>query len=156
MGDYGGVNNSNREASFPSASRPPPSGLMSPIAEMGNKNVVPNSSENAGFGENRHNNYSSGFPVTSWEDSMMISDNMPGVKRLREDDRSLSGLDLDGAETQVVLIYRNASFLTSYSHLIGHFFVVTTLTEHRCRKPSTTNFGSSLEFTEEFSRNVCH
>ncbi|EOY32571.1 Basic helix-loop-helix DNA-binding superfamily protein, putative isoform 4, partial [Theobroma cacao] len=100
MGDYGGVNNSNREASFPSASRPPPSGLMSPIAEMGNKNVVPNSSENAGFGENRHNNYSSGFPVTSWEDSMMISDNMPGVKRLREDDRSLSGLDLDGAETQ--------------------------------------------------------
>ncbi|KAK6235626.1 hypothetical protein SCA6_010963 [Theobroma cacao] len=100
MGDYGGVNNSNREASFPSASRPPPSGLMSPIAEMGNKNVVPNSSENAGFGENRHNNYSSGFPVTSWEDSMMISDNMPGVKRLREDDRSLSGLDLDGSETQ--------------------------------------------------------
>ncbi|XWS71133.1 hypothetical protein CRYUN_Cryun03dG0112400 [Craigia yunnanensis] len=100
MRDYGSANRSNREAVFPPASRPPPSGLMSPIAEMGNKNMVPNSSENAGFGENRCNNYSSGFPVTSWEDSMMISDNISGVKGLGENDRSLSGLDLDGAETQ--------------------------------------------------------
>ncbi|XWS73508.1 hypothetical protein CRYUN_Cryun02cG0135600 [Craigia yunnanensis] len=100
MGDYGSANSSNREAAFPPASRPPPSGLMSPIAEMGNKSVGPNSSENAGFGEHRRNSYSSGFPVTtSWDDSMMISDNMSGVKRLGEDDRSLSGLDLDGAET---------------------------------------------------------
>ncbi|TYH69765.1 hypothetical protein ES332_D05G075600v1 [Gossypium tomentosum] len=99
MGDYGSVNSSNREATFRSASRPPtPSGLMTPIAEMGNKSMGPFSSENAGFGENRPNNYSSGLPVTSWDDSMMISDNMPGIKRLREDDRSLSGLD--GAETK--------------------------------------------------------
>ncbi|XVF04667.1 hypothetical protein REPUB_Repub05bG0104600 [Reevesia pubescens] len=96
-GDYGSTNSSNREAAFHSASRPPPSGLMSPISEMGNKKM---GSENAGFGENRHNNYSSGFPLTSWDDTMMISDNLSAVKRLREDDRSLSGLDLDGAETQ--------------------------------------------------------
>ena len=102
MGDYGSSNSSNREAAFPSASRPPPSGLMSPITDMENKNMCPNSSENAGFGENRHNNYSSGFPVTSWDDSMIISVNMSAVKRLREDDRLLSGLYLDGAETQVV------------------------------------------------------
>ncbi|XWS28267.1 hypothetical protein CRYUN_Cryun25bG0051900 [Craigia yunnanensis] len=100
MGDYGSSNASNREAAFPSAGRPLPSGLMSPIAEMGNKNMRPNSSENAGFGENHHNNYSSGFPVTSWDDSMIISGNMSAVKRLREDDRLLSGLDLDEAETQ--------------------------------------------------------
>ncbi|KAL1168285.1 hypothetical protein V6Z11_A05G072300 [Gossypium hirsutum] len=99
MGDYGSVNSSNREATFRSASRPPtPSGLMTPIAEMGNKSMGPFSSENAGFGENRPSNYSSGLPVTSWDDSMMISDNMSGIKRLREDDRSLSGLD--GAETK--------------------------------------------------------
>ncbi|MBA0774318.1 hypothetical protein Gotri_009535 [Gossypium trilobum] len=99
LGDYGSVNSSNREATFRSASRPPtPSGLMTPIAEMGNKSMGPFSSENAGFGENRPNNYSSGLPVTSWDDSMMISDNMSGIKRLREDDRSLSGLD--GAETK--------------------------------------------------------
>ncbi|KAK8499326.1 hypothetical protein V6N13_010631 [Hibiscus sabdariffa] len=89
MGDYGSVKSSNRPPAHP------PSGLMPPIAEMGNKNI---SSENAGFGENRPNNYSSGFPTTSWDESMMISDNMSGIKRLREDDRSLSGVDLDGAE----------------------------------------------------------
>ncbi|XVF19233.1 hypothetical protein REPUB_Repub11eG0092400 [Reevesia pubescens] len=100
IGDYGSANSSNRKAAFPSAGRPLPSGLMSPIAEIGNKNMGPNSSENDVFGENRHNNYSSGFPVSSWDDSMMVSDNMSGVKRIREDDRSLSGLDLDGAGTQ--------------------------------------------------------
>ncbi|XWS52482.1 hypothetical protein CRYUN_Cryun11dG0074200 [Craigia yunnanensis] len=99
-GDFGSSNSNNREAAFPSASRPPPSGMMSPIAEMGNKIMGPISSENAGFDENCHNNYSSGFPVTSWDDSMIISDNMSGVKRLRGDDRSLSGLDFDRAETQ--------------------------------------------------------
>ncbi|XVF69686.1 hypothetical protein PTKIN_Ptkin11bG0101900 [Pterospermum kingtungense] len=98
MGDYVSSNSSNRDATFPSANRPPPSGRMSPIAETRNKNMGTNSSENAGFSENRHNNYSLGFPVTSWDDSMMISDNTSAVKRLREDDRSLSGLD--GAETQ--------------------------------------------------------
>ncbi|KAL4334682.1 hypothetical protein GQ457_07G036740 [Hibiscus cannabinus] len=89
MGDYGSVNSSKRPPAHP------PSGLRPPVAEMGNKNI---SSENAGFGENHPNNYSSGFPTTSWDESMMISDNMSGIKRLREDDRSLSGVDLDGAE----------------------------------------------------------
>ncbi|XP_039024016.1 transcription factor bHLH122-like isoform X2 [Hibiscus syriacus] len=101
MGDYGSANRSNREAAFHSASKPPapppPSGLISPIVEMGNKNI---SSENAGFGENHPSNYSSGFPAAAWDNSMMISDNMSGIKRLREDDRSLSGLALDGAETK--------------------------------------------------------
>ncbi|KAK8513443.1 hypothetical protein V6N12_052631 [Hibiscus sabdariffa] len=100
MGDYGSANSSNREAAFHSASRPPappPSGLMAPISEMGNTNI---NSENAGFGENHPSNYSSGFQATSWDDSMVISDNMSGIERLGEDDRSLSGLDLDGAETK--------------------------------------------------------
>ncbi|GMI92371.1 AtCFL1 associated protein 1, FLOWERING BHLH 3, ABA-responsive kinase substrate 1 [Hibiscus trionum] len=91
MQDYGSANSSNRPPV------PPPSGLMAPIAEMGNKNI---SSENAGFGENRPNNYSPGFPAPSWDESMMISDNMSGTKRLREDDRSLSGVDLDGTDIQ--------------------------------------------------------
>ncbi|KAE8734751.1 bHLH129 protein [Hibiscus syriacus] len=98
MGDYGSVNSNNREAAFNPASRPPApphSGRKAPMAELGNKNIC---SENSGFGENLPNNYSSGFPATSWDESMMISDNMSGIKRLREDDRSLSGLDLDGAE----------------------------------------------------------
>ncbi|GMJ07102.1 AtCFL1 associated protein 1, FLOWERING BHLH 3, ABA-responsive kinase substrate 1 [Hibiscus trionum] len=98
IGDYGSINSSNKEAAFPSASRPPPSRLMS----------LKPSSENAGLlRQNLHNNYSSGFPVSSWDDSMMVSDNMSGVKRLNEDDRSLSGLDLDGAETQNTMVIGN-------------------------------------------------
>ncbi|GMI81577.1 AtCFL1 associated protein 1, FLOWERING BHLH 3, ABA-responsive kinase substrate 1 [Hibiscus trionum] len=94
MGDYGSVTSSNREAAFRSASRPPappPSGMMAPIAEIGNTNIS---------SENHLSNYSSGFPSTSWDDSVMISDKMSGIERLGEDDRSLSGIDLDAAETK--------------------------------------------------------
>ncbi|KAK8601922.1 hypothetical protein V6N13_058409 [Hibiscus sabdariffa] len=95
MGDYG---SSNKDATFPSASRPPPSRLMSPKP----------SSENAGLSrQNTHNNYSSEFPISSWDDSMMVSDNMSDVKRLNEDDRSLSGLDFDGTETQNTTVTGN-------------------------------------------------
>ncbi|KAK8595895.1 hypothetical protein V6N13_000572 [Hibiscus sabdariffa] len=90
-GYYGSINTSNKEAAFPSASRPPPSRLMS----------LKPSSENAGLSrQNFHNNYSSGFPVSSWDDLMTVSDNTSGIKGLNEDHRSLSGLDFDGAETQ--------------------------------------------------------
>ncbi|KAE8665097.1 bHLH128 protein [Hibiscus syriacus] len=50
---------------------------------------------------------SSGFPVSSWDDSMMVSDNMSGVTRLNEDGRSLSGIEFDGAETQNTMGARN-------------------------------------------------
>ncbi|KAL5764974.1 hypothetical protein ACOSQ2_017568 [Xanthoceras sorbifolium] len=95
MGDYG--NSNNREASFASAAagRPPASssGPMSPISELGNKGNT-----GGGFIEDHSSNYSTGFPVDSWDEDSIMSDNVTGVKRLREDDRTLSaGLT---AETQ--------------------------------------------------------
>ncbi|XP_039063244.1 transcription factor bHLH122-like isoform X2 [Hibiscus syriacus] len=97
MGDYGSINSGNKEAAFPSASMQPPSRLMSPKP----------SSENAGLSrQNLPYNYSSGFPVSSWDDSMMVSDNISGVKRLHEDDGPLSGLDFDGA-TQNTMVAGN-------------------------------------------------
>ncbi|KAK1589177.1 hypothetical protein Q3G72_031247 [Acer saccharum] len=94
MGDYGNSNN-NREASFASAGRPPTSssGPMSPISELPNKG---NTGGGGGFIEDHSNSYSSGFPVDSWDETSIISDN---VKRLREDDRTLSA-GLIASETQ--------------------------------------------------------
>ncbi|KAE8674966.1 Transcription factor bHLH80 [Hibiscus syriacus] len=86
MGDYGSINSGNKAAAFHSASRQPPSRLTSPKP----------SSDNI---------YSSGFPGSSWDDSMMISDNISGVKRLNEGDSS--GLDFDGAETQNTMVAEN-------------------------------------------------
>ncbi|XP_038726279.1 transcription factor bHLH122-like isoform X2 [Tripterygium wilfordii] len=92
MGDYGGGNNnSNREASFSSASKPPTSsGLMS---ELRNKSMRPNSPDSTGgFAESRNNtNYVTGYPVGSWDDSAVRSENIGGVKGLRDEDRTLSG-----------------------------------------------------------------
>ncbi|KAJ9164391.1 hypothetical protein P3X46_023971 [Hevea brasiliensis] len=91
MGDFGA---GNRETSYSAASRPPPhsSGRMSPIAEIGNKNIGKNSPENSGFGETRSNNYVTGFPIGSWDDTSAISPGA-GVKTLTDDDRTLSGLN---------------------------------------------------------------
>ncbi|KAE8735509.1 bHLH128 protein [Hibiscus syriacus] len=88
---YGSINSSNIESALPSASRPPPSRLMSPKPSSDNV-VLPR--------QNLRSNYSSGFPVSSWDDSMMVSNNMSGVKGLNKDDRSLSGFDFDRTETQ--------------------------------------------------------
>nr|XP_023916486.1 transcription factor bHLH130-like isoform X2 [Quercus suber] len=95
VGNFGAGNSTNEEASFSSASRlknyssgpPSSSGLMSPIDEIEDKNmVVANNPESGCFGEGRSSNYVTGFPLGSWDDSAMISDNITGLKRLRDDD----------------------------------------------------------------------
>ncbi|KAF3950125.1 hypothetical protein CMV_016667 [Castanea mollissima] len=95
VGNFGAGNSTSEEASFSSASRlknyssgpPSSSGLMSPIDEIEDKNVVVvNNPESGGFGEGRSSNYVTGFPLGSWDDSAMISDNITGLKRLRDDD----------------------------------------------------------------------
>ncbi|KAK2641281.1 hypothetical protein Ddye_023044 [Dipteronia dyeriana] len=105
MGDYGNSNN-NREASFASAGRPPTSssGPMSPISELPNKGNT-----GGGFIEDHSNSYSSGFPVDSWDETSIMSDNGTGVKRLREDDRTLSA-GLISSETQVYNLLKYLSY----------------------------------------------
>lgn len=97
MGDYGGGNNTiKRESTSYASSGKPPTGAkpMSPIVEADNK------TSNAGFKEGHNSNYSTGFPMDSWDDSSMMPENIVSeVNRLREDDRTLSGLS--ATETQV-------------------------------------------------------
>ncbi|KAF9686448.1 hypothetical protein SADUNF_Sadunf03G0159500 [Salix dunnii] len=89
--------NGNTDPTYSAAGRPPSSsGIMSPIAEMGNKNTGENSPDSGGFGETPGNNYVSSYPIGSWDDSAMMS---TGLKRhLTDDDRILSGLN--SSETQ--------------------------------------------------------
>lgn len=85
MGDYGGGNNTiKREATSYSSSGRPPTGAkpMSPIVDIENK------TSNAGFA------------IDHWDDSSMMPENIiSDVNRLREDDRTLSGLS--ASETRV-------------------------------------------------------
>ncbi|KAJ7947526.1 transcription factor bHLH [Quillaja saponaria] len=104
--DFGAGNKDNQEASFSPASRLEnqinySSGIMLPIAEIGDKGTVISNPDNEVFSESRDNIYISGFPIGSWDDSAIMSDNITGLKRLRdedEDDKTFSGLN--AAETQ--------------------------------------------------------
>ncbi|CAN6696619.1 unnamed protein product [Malus baccata var. baccata] len=105
MGNFGASNSTNEEASFSSASRlknfssgpPSTSGLMSPISEIGNKRTRSNSQDARGFGDGRGNNYVTGFPMDSWDDSAILGDDTG----FRDDDvKAYTGLS--PSETQDV------------------------------------------------------
>ncbi|XP_027077375.1 transcription factor bHLH130-like isoform X2 [Coffea eugenioides] len=97
MGNFGAGNNANAEASFSSASRfksqmdfssaqATSSGLMSPISEIDSTGMGDNNLGDKKFGEGQRNDsgYITGFPVTSWDDSALLSDSF--LKGLGDDD----------------------------------------------------------------------
>ncbi|XP_004486946.1 transcription factor bHLH130-like isoform X1 [Cicer arietinum] len=100
MGNLGAVNNSVKEAKFSTtrslknssnySSRP-----MSSIAEIGDKGNRENNQENDVFGENRGNDYISEYQVDTWDDTEMMSENVGGLKRFRDNDskQQFSGLN---------------------------------------------------------------
>ncbi|ONH99271.1 hypothetical protein PRUPE_6G022200 [Prunus persica] len=109
MGNYGASNSTNEEASFSSTSRlknfssgpPSTSGLMSPIAEIGNKRMRSDNQDSRGFGDGSGNNYVTGFPIDSWDDSAMMSGDITRSTSFREDDiKAFTGLS--PSETQDV------------------------------------------------------
>ena len=112
LGNFGAGNSTNEEASFSPASRlknystgpPSSSGLMSPIAEIEEKAIAANNPESGAFGEGRSNNYVSGFPLSSWDDSELISDNITGLKRLRDDHDEKPFSNINVSETQVAYV----------------------------------------------------
>lgn len=56
-----------------------------------------------GFSEGRGNNYVSGFPIGSWEDSSLLSDDIIGSNSFRDDDEDVKTITgLNASETQVV------------------------------------------------------
>ncbi|KAG4974722.1 hypothetical protein JHK87_031543 [Glycine soja] len=76
-------------------------GLMSSRPEIGNKSNTQNNAENEGFAESQGNEFiPAGFPVGPWDDSAIMSDNMTGLKRFRDEDvKPFSGLN--APESQV-------------------------------------------------------
>ncbi|XP_020215254.1 transcription factor bHLH122 [Cajanus cajan] len=104
MGTMGAVSNTSEEANFSPATgmKNAPnyaSGLMSSRAEIGNTSNAQNNAENEGFAESQGNEFIPGFPVGAWDDSTIMSDNMTGLKRFREEDvKPFSGLN--AAENQ--------------------------------------------------------
>lgn len=93
MGTYGATDSTNEEASFSTPSRlnkfssgPASSpGLMSPMAEIDDKTMVGNSQDTGAFGDGRSSSFVSSFPMGSWDDSPIMSENITGLKRLRDD-----------------------------------------------------------------------
>ncbi|KAL5567185.1 hypothetical protein UlMin_030349 [Ulmus minor] len=105
MGSYGGANARTNEeaASYSPPNRlknfspaPPPAvGIMSPIIEIDDKSLVATLQDSGGgFGEEGDSNYVPNFPTSSWDDSAMMSDNITGLKRHRDDDsKPFTGLN---------------------------------------------------------------
>ncbi|XP_004295210.1 PREDICTED: transcription factor bHLH122-like [Fragaria vesca subsp. vesca] len=112
MGNVGASNGTNEDSSFSPASRlknfssgPPSStsSMMSPISEVGEKRMRSNNQDRTGggFSEGRGNNYVSGFPMGSWEDSSLLADDIIGSTNFRDDDDDVKTITgLSASETQ--------------------------------------------------------
>eukprot|EP00262_Sarcandra_glabra_P009293 TRINITY_DN2341_c0_g1_i1.p1 TRINITY_DN2341_c0_g1~~TRINITY_DN2341_c0_g1_i1.p1 ORF type:complete len:329 (-),score=32.68 TRINITY_DN2341_c0_g1_i1:335-1213(-) len=96
MGNFGAGNGNNGEAS-PSTSRlksqisfsprqPPSTGLLSQISEIGSESIGASSSDDGSLGNGNGSGrcYIPGYPVTSWDDSPIVSESFSGLKRVRD------------------------------------------------------------------------
>ncbi|GFZ20660.1 basic helix-loop-helix (bHLH) DNA-binding superfamily protein [Actinidia rufa] len=109
MGNFGGGSGTNAEASFPSPSRlksqmdfssgkPSSSDRMTPILENRSKNTEIRDPEDGGSREGHRNDrgYITGFPIGSWDDSAIFSDNFP----IEEDDDRKTFSVMNASENQ--------------------------------------------------------
>lgn len=92
MGNLGAVNSSMKDAKFSSGrslknSAHYSSGVMSTIAEVGDKCNEENNLESEVFGESHGNDYIVDYQVVdTWDDTEMMSENVAGLKRFRDSD----------------------------------------------------------------------
>ncbi|XP_038879936.1 transcription factor bHLH122 isoform X1 [Benincasa hispida] len=114
MGNCGTRSSFNEEASFSSPSRlknfsprtlpPHSSGLMSPMVGIEKKSIRETNQDTKSFAESQTSDYgSTSFPVGSWEESAVISDNIVGQKPLEDnddDEKSYSNFNI--SDTQKV------------------------------------------------------
>ncbi|XP_059628859.1 transcription factor bHLH130-like [Cornus florida] len=127
MRNFGSGNGANAEGSFSPASRlkgqmdlssgpSSSSGLMSHIAEIGTKDIGGSSPEDGSFREGRRNNggYITGFPISSWDDSAILSDNY--LKRLGNDDNKTFS-SLNTSENQNVEVGNRPPLLSHHLSL---------------------------------------
>lgn len=92
VGNLGAVNSSMKDAKFSSgrslkSSTNYSSGIMSTIAEVGDKCNEESNQESEVFGESHHgNDYIADYQVDNWDDTEMMSENVVGLKRFRDSD----------------------------------------------------------------------
>ncbi|CAK8536028.1 unnamed protein product [Lathyrus sativus] len=92
MGNLGAVNSSMKDAKFSTGrslknSANYSSGIMSTIAEVGDKCNEENNLESEVFGESHGNDYIADYQVVdTWDDTEMMSENVGGLKRFRDSD----------------------------------------------------------------------
>lgn len=135
MGDFGSGN--KRESSFTSAIRPPSSssGLMQTITEMGEKNMGGNSPENAGL-----------YTVGSWDEVAILSDEIAGVKRIRDDDKALTK-NVEAASMRPPLLAHHLSLPKSSAEIsaIEKFFQDSVPCKIRAKRGCATHPRSIAE-----------
>lgn len=126
IGNFAAVNSASAEASSFSASRfknqmvfpsmnPSSTGMMTPISEIGSKSFGESRPGDGHFQEDCANDddYITGFPVVSWNDSSILSDDF--VKGLGDDDtKTFSNIN---ASDDQVFSYDKTSFY--FFELIG-------------------------------------
>ncbi|KAI4334592.1 hypothetical protein L6164_019264 [Bauhinia variegata] len=104
MGTFGTGNNTNEGANFSSSrglknQSNYSSGPLSSIAGIGDTSNRESNPENEGFAESHVDEFMTGFPVGPWDDATIMSDNITGLKRLRDDDAKIFS-SLNAVETQ--------------------------------------------------------
>ncbi|XP_028757167.1 transcription factor bHLH122-like [Neltuma alba] len=109
METFVAADNATEATSFPSAgtlkNRPPySSGLMSSIAEIGDKNYTElDNPRKEAFTESQGGDFMSGFLEDPWDASAIMSDNISGHKRYRDDEndaKPFSGLSAAEAKNE--------------------------------------------------------
>ncbi|KAK4286576.1 hypothetical protein QN277_003113 [Acacia crassicarpa] len=107
METFAAADNAAEVAGFPSAgtlrNRPAYSpGLMLPIAQTGvKKNIELDNPQKEAFSESQDNDFISGFPLDPWDDSAIMSDNISGQKRYRDEENDAKPFSgLSAAETE--------------------------------------------------------
>ncbi|CAL0334124.1 unnamed protein product [Lupinus luteus] len=91
MGTLGTASSTSENANFSPASRLKnapnySSGIVSSKAEIGNESSEQNRQVREGFAESRGNDFIPAFPISPWDESSIMPDNIGGVKRRRDDD----------------------------------------------------------------------
>ena len=115
MGNSGTGSSFNEETSFSSPSRlknfspralpPHSSGLMSPMAGIEKKNIRETNQDTKGFAGSQTSDYgSTSFPVGSWDESAVMSDNIVSRKALENEDDKEKYSNLNISDTQVLAI----------------------------------------------------
>ncbi|KAK6937096.1 Myc-type, basic helix-loop-helix (bHLH) domain [Dillenia turbinata] len=143
-----------------SSGPPTSSGLMTQISEIGESLGGASSPDEDSLREDQGNSgcFITGFPVGSWDDSALLSENFGGLKRGRDDDRkTFSGLNSTEAQVRISVLGQVCrSFLSSLRwHIDGEGGKQSpVMLAHHLSLPKTSAEMASIEKFLQFQDSV--